>query len=49
MSGLDMGVSTLPFFSKVYLQSWENTNITDMLLKTRPEKIQCGNKIYVTQ
>jgi len=46
MSGLDTGASTLSIFLKVYLQSWENTNITNTLLKTRPEKIHCGNKIY---
>jgi len=46
MSGLDMGVSTWSIFLKAYLQSWENTNITDTLLKTRPEKIHSGNKMY---
>ena len=49
MSGPDMGAFTLSIFSKVYLQSWEHTKITDTLMKTRPEKIHCGNKIYVTQ
>jgi len=44
-----MGASILSIFSKVYLQSWEYTKITDTLLKTRPEKIHWGNKIYVTQ
>ena len=49
MGGLAMGAYTLAIFSEVYLQPWEHIKIIDTLLKTRLEKICCGNKIYVTQ